>query len=108
MLDGESMRDLIFIMIDATAERIVNTNIEEERSRTSDMHLLTKLMQVFGSVAGLKEQLAANTPKMICGDMIQLGRQLYENKEKNFRWKNTREVERCSAPRDRPSLDDSY
>ena len=99
VLDGESMRESIFTMIDATAERIVNANIVE--GTTPDEWDMTSFNEswnpVFGTIVGLsKEQLAGGYSKDdFRQDMIELGHRLYEAKEKEFPVEeHLREVER--------------
>ena len=99
VLDGESMRESIFTMIDATAERIVNANIVE--GTTPDEWDMTSFNEswnpVFGTIVGLSDaQLSGGYSKdAFRQDMIDLGHRLYEAKEKEFPVEeHLREVER--------------
>ena len=99
VLDGESMRESIFTMIDATAERIVNANIVEGTKPDEwDMTSFNESWNpVFGTVVGLSgEQLSGGYSKDdFRQDMIELGHRLYEAKEKEFPVEeHLREVER--------------
>ena len=99
VLDAESMRESIFTMIDATAERIVNANIVEGTKPDEwDMTSFNESWNpVFGTVVGLSaEQLSGGYSKDdFRQDMIELGHRLYEAKEKEFPVEeHLREVER--------------
>ena len=99
VLDGESMRESIFTMIDATAERIVNANIlEGAKPEEWDMTSFNESwFPVFGTIVGLsQEQLSGGYSKDdFRADMIDLGHRLYEAKEKEFPVEeHLREVER--------------
>ncbi len=99
VLDGESMRESIFTMIDATAERIVDANIVEgTKPEEWDMVSFNESwMNVFGTMVGLsQEQMAGNyTKEDFKADMVELGHRLYEAKEKEFPVEeHLREIER--------------
>ncbi len=99
VLDGESMRESIFTMIDATAERIVNGNIVEGTKPDEwDMTSFNESwMPVFGTIVGLSEEQRSGgySKDDFRQDMIELGHRLYEAKEKEFPVEeHLREVER--------------
>ena len=99
VLDGESMRDSIYSMIDATAGRIVDAAIVEgSKPEEWDMTSFNESWTpIFDTAVGLsEEQLSGSYSKAdFRKDMIVLGHRLYEAKEKEFPVEeHLREVER--------------
>ncbi|MCF0143081.1 MAG: preprotein translocase subunit SecA, partial [Parasporobacterium sp.] len=100
VLNGESMRESILTMVDATMENIVNSAIEEgTRPEEWDMDGFNAMMTPVFALAPLKLTDAQLTPAYTKDkfrtDMVNVGRQLYAHKETEFPVEEMlREVER--------------
>ncbi|MBR7076156.1 MAG: preprotein translocase subunit SecA, partial [Lachnospiraceae bacterium] len=99
VLNGESMRDSIYTMVDATVNHIVDAGIPEDaKPEEWDMVSLNEMwMPIFIRQVNLtEEQMNGHYSKeQFREDLLELGRSLYAEKEKEFPIEeHLREVER--------------
>ncbi|MBR3262212.1 MAG: preprotein translocase subunit SecA [Lachnospiraceae bacterium] len=99
VLNGESMRDSIYTMVDATVNHIVDAGIPEDaKPEEWDMVSLNEMwMPIFIRQVNLtEEQMNGHYSKeKFREDLLELGRSLYAEKEKEFPIvEHLREVER--------------
>ena len=99
VLNGESMRDSIYTMVDATVNHIVDAGIPEDaKPEEWDMVSLNEMwMPIFIRQVNLtEEQMNGHYSKeQFREDLLELGRNLYAEKEKEFPIvEHLREVER--------------
>lgn len=99
VLNGESMRDSIYTMVDATVNHIVDAGIPEDaKPEEWDMVSLNEMwMPIFIRQVNLtEEQMDGHYSKeQFREDLLELGRSLYAEKEKEFPIEeHLREVER--------------
>ena len=99
VLNGESMRDSIYTMVDATVNHIVDAGIPEDaKPEEWDMVSLNEMwMPIFIRQVNLtEEQMNGHYSKeQFREDLLELGRSLYAEKEKEFPiLEHLREVER--------------